>query len=217
MAIHIVLADDHPVVRSGIRALIGQAPDLVVVGEADSGVEALRLVEEYAPDVLLLDMEMPGITGIEVARHLHEVGSRVRVLGLSAYDDEQYIFALLESRAAGYLTKDEAEEQIVDAVRGVARGDEGWFSRRVMAKVARLRTARMDTPGPLSEREQQVLQLVARGDKNEQIAEVLRITDKTVKNHITNIFRKLGVSTRTQASVWAWHHGLVNKVAGSDG
>src|SRR5947207_4195665 len=134
-AIRVVLVDDHPVVRAGIRHLLEQAPDLTVAGEASDGVEALHLAAELAPDVLLLDMELPGLSGVEVARRLQAAGSPVRVLALSAHDDPQYIFGLLTSGAAGYLTKDEAPQTIVEAVRGVARGEKGWLSRRVTAKV----------------------------------------------------------------------------------
>ncbi len=135
--IRVVLAEDHPVVREGIRTLLERAPDLVVVAEASDGQEALRLVEEMAPDVLLLDMEMPGLTGVEVARRLQAARSPVRILALSSHDDDQYIFGLLEAGAAGYLLKEEATEAIVAAVRGVARGEVGWLSRPVAQKVMR--------------------------------------------------------------------------------
>jgi DNA-binding NarL/FixJ family response regulator len=129
-AIRVALTDDHPKVRASIRHLLEQAMDIVVVGEASDGAEALRLVADLAPDILLLDVEMPGMSGVEVARRLKAAGAPVRVLALSAYDDEQYVGELLATGAAGYLTKDEAPEAIVEAVRGVARGEKGWFSRR---------------------------------------------------------------------------------------
>jgi DNA-binding NarL/FixJ family response regulator len=119
--IRVALADDHPVVRIGVRSMLEKAPDIVVVGEASDGAGALCLVAELAPDILLLDVEMPGMTGIEVARQLQASGSPVRILALSAYDDAQYIAGLLASGAAAYLTKDQAIEMIVEAVRGVAK------------------------------------------------------------------------------------------------
>jgi DNA-binding NarL/FixJ family response regulator len=135
--IRVALADDHQVVRIGVRSMLEKALDIVVVGEASDGAEALRLVAELAPDILLLDVEMPGMSGVEVARRLQASGSPVRVLALSAYDDAQYIAGLLASGAAGYLTKDEAIELIVDAVRGVARGERGWLSTRVRSSAGK--------------------------------------------------------------------------------
>lgn len=211
--IGVVLADDHPVVRSGIRHLLEQAPDIVVLGEASDGVEALRLVEELVPDVLLLDMEMPGLAGVDVARRLQAARVPVRVLGLSAYDDEQYIFGLLANGAVGYLTKEEALDTICEAVRGVASGEEGWLSRRVTAKLIQREQAPKAPIVPqasgLSAREQQVLQLLADGRGNEQIADTLGISDGTVKNHVTSIYTKLGVATRAEAVAWAWRHGHI--------
>jgi DNA-binding NarL/FixJ family response regulator len=137
-SIRVALADDHQVVRIGVRSILEKAPDIVVVGEANNGMGALRLVSELAPDILLLDIEMPGMTGVEVARYLQASGSPVRVLALSAYDDAQYIAALLASGAAGYLTKDEAMDMIVDAVRGVARGEQGWLSARLRSSAGKV-------------------------------------------------------------------------------
>jgi DNA-binding NarL/FixJ family response regulator len=132
----VVVADDHPMVRTAIRKLLEKATDIAVIGEADDGAEALRLAEDLAPDVLLLDMEMPGLHGVEVARQLQAGGSAVRILALSAYDDQQYILGMLTSGAAGYLTKEEAPRILIEAVRGVARGERGWVSRWVAAKMA---------------------------------------------------------------------------------
>jgi DNA-binding NarL/FixJ family response regulator len=132
----VVLADDHPIVRAGIRRLLEKAADIQVVGEASDGIEALHLVEDLDPDVLLLDVEMPGLRGTEVARRLQVAGSPVHILALSSYDDEQYIRGMLASGAAGYLTKEEAPQTLVHAVRRIARGDQGWISQRVAARMA---------------------------------------------------------------------------------
>jgi DNA-binding NarL/FixJ family response regulator len=132
----IVVADDHAVVRAGIRSILQQSLDIEMVGEAGNGMEALRLVEELSPDVLVLDMEMPGMGGVDVARRLKAARSPVRILALSAYDDEQYVYGLLTSGAAGYLLKEEAPTTLIDAVRGISSGARGWISTRVAARMA---------------------------------------------------------------------------------
>lgn len=219
MPIRVILADDHPVVRSGIRMLLQRAPDIQIIGEASKGRETLRLVGELVPDVLVLDMELPEMTGVEIARTLHAQLSPVRIIALSAYDDEQYIFGLLASGASGYLTKDEATEVIVDAVRGVAGGEIGWLSRRIAAKVM---TRKMPWSMPsekslqlLSLREREVLKLVSRGCANEDVAQQLSISQGTVKNHLTNIYGKLMLRTRAEAVAWAWKHGIMDDLAGT--
>lgn len=209
--IRVMLADDHPVVRSGIRNLLEWESDIMVVGEASNGKDALRLVEELQPAVLVLDMELPEMSGVEVARELARTKQPVRVLALSAYDDEHYIIETLGAGAAGYLTKDEAPEQIVEAVRGVARGEDGWLSRRVTLKV--VRSIRPGSRGAgaahgLSERELEVLALLARGLDNGEIARELVIAEGTARNHVTNIYGKLGVRGRHKAIQWARQHGV---------
>jgi DNA-binding NarL/FixJ family response regulator len=133
--IRVVLADDHPFLRTGIRKILDKTPDIVVVGEASDGYQALQLVETLSPDVLVLDVEMPNMNGIQVARHLAAADSQVRVLVLSAHDDRAHIFGMLEAGVAGYLTKDEGPEALVTAVRGVAEGKDGWLSQRVTTKI----------------------------------------------------------------------------------
>ncbi|MGB0387949.1 MAG: response regulator [Ardenticatenaceae bacterium] len=213
--IRVVLIDDHPIVRSGIRTMLEKAPDIVVIGEAGDGASGLRLATELLPDVLLLDMEIPDVNGVEVARQLQAAKSPVRVLALSAYDDERYISGVLACGAAGYLTKEEALKTIVEAVRGVARGEEGWLSRRATAKMMKQnRTRRKSETSPfstLSLREQQVLRLVAHGYPNSQIADILCISIGTVKNHVSNIYSKLYLRTRAETVAWAWQQGIMER------
>ena len=206
--IRVVLVDDHPIVRSGIRHLLEKTSDIVVVGETGEGSEAIRLIDELSPDVVLLDMEMPGRTGIEIARQLQAAGSSARILAISAYDDEHYILALLASGAAGYLTKDEAPERIHEAVRGVARGEEGWLSRRAAAQVIAWTRNGAPQKDSLTERELEVLGLLVRGWTNGAVAEALDLSERTVRFHVTNICSKLGLATRAEAIAWAVRHGV---------
>jgi DNA-binding NarL/FixJ family response regulator len=207
-AIRVVLVDDHPVTRGGIRELLDKAVDIEVVGEAGDGQEALRQVEDLSPDVLLLDMEMPGMKGVEVARQLQAATSPVRVLALSAYDDVEYIRGVLSSGAAGYLTKEEVPQTIVEAVRGVARGEQGWLSRRVAAQMAAWAQEELERTD-LTKRELEVLALVVEGKTNQEIGRALGISDKTVEKHLEGIFGKLGVASRVAAAVQAVRDGLV--------
>jgi DNA-binding NarL/FixJ family response regulator len=206
--VRVVLAEDHPVTRGGIRNLLEKAVDIEVVGEAGDGVEALRLVGELSPDVLLLDMEMPGLKGVEVAQQLKAARSPVRILALSAYDDKQYIQGLLSSGAAGYLIKEEVPETIVEAVRGVARGEQGWVSRQVAAKLATWTQEGLEQT-MLTEREMEVLRLVAKGKTNREIGLALEISEKTVEKHLEGVFAKLGVTSRVEAAVRAVQEGWV--------
>lgn len=211
--IRVALADDHALFRAGVHMLLDGAEGIEVVGEAATGRAALDLVRERKPDVLLLDMEMPDMTGVEVARRLQATGAAVRILVLSAYDDEEYVSGLLDNGAAGYLTKEEVPERLVAAVRGVARGETGWMSPGVAARMFRRRAADEEAAS-LSAREREVLRLIARGLDNAAIAGHLFISESTVKNHVTNIYGKLDVRSRAEAVAWAWRHGLMG--GGSD-
>jgi len=205
--IRVLLADDHPVVRTGIRTMLESAADITVVAEVDNGAAVLSQIYALAPDVLLLDMEMPGLSGIEVAQKLKALNSPVRVLALSAYDDVAYVRNLLVSGAAGYLTKEEAPEMIVDAVRGIARGEEGWLSRSAAAHLSAWTRQKVQTPTELTEREMQVLKLVVSGKTNQEIGLRLGISDKTVEKHIGGVFIKLQVNSRVEAAVKAVQNG----------
>jgi DNA-binding NarL/FixJ family response regulator len=207
--VRVVLADDHPVTRAGIRKFLDKDPDIEVVAEAETGEDTLRLVQEHHPDVLLLDMELPGIKGVDVARQLRESGSAVRILALSSYDDKQYIFGLLAAGASGYLIKEEIAQTIVEAVRGVARGEQGWVSRRVAAIMANWTRQGENEGRGLTDRETQVLRWVSKGKTNQEIGVELGISEKTVEKHLESVFSKLRVASRVEAAVLAVREGLV--------
>ncbi len=212
--IKVLLADDHPPLRAGMRARLEQEEDITVIGEASNGREALKLAKALQPHLLVLDMEMPEMTGLEVATKLQDDGEAIRVLVLSAYEDPEYITKLLESGAvAGYLTKSESLDTIVAAVRGVSKGEEGWLSREVAAALMKQRrgpSRKVDSSlQQLSRRELEVLQLIAKGFNNMQIGEELFIAESTVKKHVSNIYMKLELNTRAEVTAWAWKNGIV--------
>ena len=213
--IRVLLSDDHPIVRSGIRELLTSSDNIHVIGEAGNGEEALALTLALNPDVLVLDMEMPGLNGVEVAKQLAGKRHPVRILALSAYDSMQFIDGLLNLGAYGYLTKDEMPEIIIEAVEGVAGGVKGWLSHRIKAKRDRqAELAAQRDKGPLaklSRREREVLMLIAEGFDNPSISAKLFISGGTVKNHVTNIYSKLELHSRAEAVTWAWEQGLVER------
>jgi DNA-binding NarL/FixJ family response regulator len=209
MQIKVLLVDDHPVVRSGIRTLIEQVPDIDVIGEASTGAEALQMTRELIPDVLLLDMEMPDISGNQVASQLLKEGLPVRILALSAHDDKQYIQELLSIGAAGYLVKEEVPEAIIEAVRGVARGEQGWVSRRIAAQLSNWMREDVNDRTALTPRETEVLRTVVDGKTNQEIGLILGISEKTVEKHLEGIFTKLEVASRVEAAVLAVREGYV--------
>ena len=213
--IRVLLSDDHPIVRSGVRDLLSLSNRIEVIGEAGDGKEALEKALQLHPDVLLMDMEMPGLNGVEVARQLASQASDIRILALSAYDSIQFINGLLELGAYGYLTKEEMPETIIQAVEGVAEGERGWMSERIRHKYKRwVEANNKDTKSPvarLSKREKQVLTLIAEGFDNPTISERLFISGGTVENHVTNIYNKLGLRSRAEAVTWAWENHLVER------
>jgi DNA-binding NarL/FixJ family response regulator len=208
MSISVVLADDHPVTRAGIKRFLVNAVDIDVVGEASTGEEALKLVEELSPDVLLLDMELPDLKGVTVAKRLKESNSPVHILALSTYNNKQYIFGLLSIGAAGYLTKEEVPETIVEAVRGVARGEQGWVSRKVAAVMSTWAQDDVSQPSDLTDREMQVLHGVVDGKTNQEIGLDLGISQKTVEKHLESVYSKMKVASRVEAAVMAVRQGL---------
>jgi DNA-binding NarL/FixJ family response regulator len=200
-SVRVVIADDHPVVRSGIRDMLDGTHGIEVVGEAASGPEALEQVKEKHPDVLLLDVEMPEMSGVEVAQHLQEQSHPVRLLALSSYDDQEYVQGLLDGGASGYLTKENAPELIVEAVQAVAEGEVRWF----------VQPSVHDGSSPdLTFREKEILRLIGKGYSNEGVAEQLGISESTVRTHATNIYRKINADSAREAIAWAWQNGIMS-------
>ncbi len=207
--IRVLLVDDHPIVRAGIRNLLKEEVGIQLVGETGSGQEALSLAADLAPDILILDMELSDIKGMDVAQHLVESGSSARILALSSFDDTEYIRGMLAVGAQGYLIKEEAPQYIVEALRGIARGEKGWVSRRVAARLGQILQEEQQPGLGLSDREMQVLRLVVEGKTNGEIAFALEISEKTVEKHMEAIFTKLKVTSRVEAAVLAVRQSLV--------
>lgn len=206
--IRVLIADDHPVVRAGIRSLLERAPDIEVIGEAHDGIEAMEYVSKYDPDVLVLDIEMPKMSGLEVAQKLGDQKLSVKVLALSAHDDFHYIEKLLQYGACGYLVKEEIPDMIVDAVRGVATGEQGWLSRRAAAQMSRS-VRQHEMTADLTDRELDVLRLIVQGKTNQEIAMTLKISMSTVEKHVGSLITKLHGSSRVDIAVFAVRQGLV--------
>jgi DNA-binding NarL/FixJ family response regulator len=213
--IQILIADDQALFREALRTLISLQPDLEVVGEAANGEEVITTARGLSPHVVLMDLQMPVLDGVVATRRLHAEQPDCRVIALTTFDDDEYVFECLRAGAVGYLLKDAPSENLFAAIRAAARGDsflQPSVTTRVLAEFTRL----SDQPPkptatliePLSEREQEILRLITNGSSNRQIAEALFITEGTVKNHVTNILGKLDVRDRTQAALKARELGF---------
>jgi len=210
--ISLLITDDHALVRQGIRAFLELQPDLTVIGEADSSEAAVRMAAELAPDVVLMDLVMPGIGGVEATRQVKQVSPHSQIIVLTSYHEDEYIFPALRAGALSYVLKDIGPDELADTVRKAARGESMLHPRVASRVVEELRGARRDTPNlftDLSDRELEVLRLIADGLSNAEIASKLVISEKTVKGHVSNILGKLHMMDRTQAAVLAWQQGLV--------
>lgn len=216
--IRLILADDHAVVRSGTRELLERYSDLDIVGEAADGEEAVRLTHELQPDVVVMDVRMPKMSGVEATRRIKEESPDVRVLVLTAHDDDEYVFALLQAGASGYLMKTAEIDELVRAIRTVAAG-QSMLAPTVAGKVVAQFTSGKPLPegtsstqnqyDGLTERELGILKLVGKGLSNKQIGKEIFISDRTVQAHLSNIFSKLGVSSRTEAVMHAVRKGWI--------
>jgi DNA-binding NarL/FixJ family response regulator len=209
--IRVAVADDHPVVREGLVAMLETQPDFAVVGEAGTGPEALALVSNAHPDVLLLDLELPGLDGVGVLRRLETDRSRTRVIIFTVFDTDERIIAAVEAGAAGYLLKGTPREELFAAVRTVADGGSLLAPVATSAVLRRVRGESTATPTPaLTPRERMVLEQLARGLGNKQIAAALGISERTVKFHVSSVFTKLDATNRTEAVTRAVQAGLIN-------
>ena len=212
--ISLLITDDHALVRQGIRAFLELQPDLTVLGEADSGEMAVRLVVDLAPDVVLMDLVMPGMGGVEATRQVKLASPHSQVIVLTSYHEDEYIFPALRAGALSYVLKDVGPDELADIVRKAARGESVLHPRVAARVVQELRGTRRDTPNlftDLSDRELEVLRLIADGLSNAEIANKLIISEKTVKGHVSNILGKLHMMDRTQAAVFAWQQGLMGR------
>ncbi|MGJ6965914.1 response regulator [Streptosporangium sp. G11] len=204
--IGLLIVDDHPVVRDGLSGMFARDPEFEVLGEAADGAEAVRLASALCPDVILMDLRMPGMDGVSAIRELAERASGARVLVLTTYDTDGHVLPAIEAGATGYLLKDAPRDELLRAVRAAARG-EAVLAPSVAALL--MSRVRRPAPGPLSPREVEVLQLVAAGATNREAAARLFLTEATVKSHMLNIYAKLGVNDRAAAVSEAFNRGLL--------
>jgi two-component system response regulator DegU len=218
VSITVLIVDDHPLLRQGLKTLLELEGGITVVGQASNGSEAIRLAKQLQPDVVLLDINMPGMNGVEVAKVLREQQPDLGILVLTIHDDETYVKEMIRSGAKGYLLKDAEPRQVVQAIKKVAAGESVYptdLMERVMeryhqleVRMGRLQSAAAINDLSLTNRELEILRYIVEGMRNKEIANALYISEKTVKNHITNLLRKLDVEDRTQAAVFAVSQGL---------
>jgi len=215
MGIKVLIVDDHALLREGLAKILSLDEDLEIIGEAGRGEEAVNLARRLNPDVVLMDINMPGLNGIEATKLIKAELPRIGIIALTIHDDEEYIFELVRAGVSGYVLKDIQPERLIAAIKDVAQGKSVIhpdITAKLLGEFNRLskRKARPTSFDDLTERELDVLELIAKGMANRDIAQRLFISEKTVKNHITNIFRKLNVDDRTQAALYAIKNKLVN-------
>jgi len=211
-SIRVLIADDHAIVRKGIRALLATEPDIEVVGEAASGQEAIAETQRLRPDVVLMDLLMPELDGIDVIRRINQRQPETRILVRTSFATDDKIFPAIKAGALGYLLKDSSPEELAQAIHQVHRGESSLhpvIARKVLQELSRP-SEHPPTPDPLTPREVEVLQLVAQGRSNQEIADLLVISETTVRTHVSNILNKLHLASRTQAALYALREGLAS-------
>ncbi|MFG3642566.1 response regulator [Micromonospora sp. NPDC047762] len=212
----VLIADDQPLQRMGFKMLLDGTPGMTVVGEASGGAEAVRMIDQSRPDVVLMDVRMPGMDGIEATRRITAAGSRTRVLILTTFELDEYVYAGLRAGASGFLLKDARPEELIAAIRAVAAGDSvvaPSLTRKLMdAYLQESAPATSEDPrlGALSEREREVLEAIGQGATNTEIAERFTLTESTVKKHVGRVLFKIGARDRIQAVIFAYDNGLVH-------
>ena len=212
--ISILIVDDHEVVRQGLKAYLDAQPDFKVVGEASSGEDAVRLASDYLPDVVLMDLVMSGMGGVQATRRVKDVTPRTQIVVLTSYHQDEFIFPALQAGAISYVLKDVAMDDLVDAIRKAAQGEAVLHPRVAERVIHEINGAKRAVYNPFTEltnREMEILRLIARGLSNSEIADDLVISENTVKGHVSNILSKLHLADRTQAAVFAWEQGLVHR------
>lgn len=212
--ISILIVDDHSVVRQGVRAFLEAQPDLSIAGEAESGEQGVLLAKELIPDVVLMDLSLPGIDGVEATRQIKRVSPRSQVIVLTSYYEDEHVFPALRAGAISYTLKDIRPLELVEIVRKAAQGESVLHPRVAARLIHEVRQAKRTVPpafAELTERELEVLRLIAEGQSNAAIAEGLVLSEKTVKGHVSNILSKLHMEDRTQAAVFAWQEGLMER------
>jgi DNA-binding NarL/FixJ family response regulator len=207
--VRILIADDHGIVRSGLRLLLERQPDLEVVAEASDGIQARDMAVSEKPDLAILDVKMPRLTGLEATREIREQAPDVSVLILSMHDDERYLFEALKAGASGYVLKSQADVDLLDAIRAVERGEPFLTPEAQHALIKDVLERGAEHGNELTPREQEVVKLAAEAHTNREIAEILELSEKTVENHRANAMRKLGMRDRTELVRYAIRRGLI--------
>jgi DNA-binding NarL/FixJ family response regulator len=220
VSIRVLVADDQPLVRSGFRMIIEERPDLELVGEAEDGQQAIALASQLDPDVILMDIRMPTLDGVQATRRLVDAGSRARILVLTTFDLDEYVYAAVNAGASGFLLKDVQPEQLVDAIRVVAAGNSLFgpaATQRLLDRFAPPPSTGAATRiEQLTGREREILKLIAQGRSNAELAQQLYLSEATIKTHVSAILRKLAVRDRVQAVIAAYEAGLVSPGAESE-
>lgn len=212
--ITVIIVDDHAVVRQGLIAFLQTQEDIEVIGEAENGIQLLELLPHSVPDVLLMDLIMPDMDGVEATRRVKTISPHTQVIIFTSYYKDEHIFPAVRAGALSYILKDSKPEELADAIRKAARGEAVLHPRVAARLVQEVQGARSETLNPfseLSDREMEILRLIASGISNREIAETLFISEKTVKSHVSNILSKLHLADRTQAAVYAWSQGIVRR------